>query len=92
MTGEKAIGIGQDALIWLSGRPEALERFLDASGLAPDSLRRRAGEPEFLGFVLEFLLGSDAMVLDFATAAGLEPEAPGRARVALAGGDLPNWT
>jgi hypothetical protein len=85
MRAETALGIGQDALIWLAG-------FLAASGAAPRDLRARAADPEFLGFVLEFLLGSDDMVLAFAAAAGLAPEAPALARAALPGGHLPNWT
>ena len=87
----RRVSIGQDALIWLAGQPEALAGFLAASGLAPDDLRSRAADPEFLGFVLDFLLGSDAMVLDFAAAAGLAPR-PARARAALPGGAEPNWT
>ena len=92
MKTEQAISIGQDALVWLSRRPEALSRFLAESGLAPEALRRRADDPEFLGFVLDFLLGADAMVLDFAGSAGLRPEDPARARAALAGGEPPHWT
>ena len=42
--------------------------------------------------MLDFLLGADAMVLDFAADAGLAPQDPARARAALPGGDLPNWT
>ncbi len=57
MTADEAVSIGQDALIWLAGQPEALAGFLAASGLAPEDLRSRAADPEFLGFVLEFLLG-----------------------------------
>jgi Protein of unknown function (DUF3572) len=88
----RAAEIGQDALIWLASRPEALAAFLAAGGLAPEALRGRAGDPEFLGFVLDFLLGADAMVLDFAAEAGLRPEDVARARAALPGGELPNWT
>lgn len=91
MTNAQAIAIGQDALIWLAGDEEAMAAFLGASGLAPEELRRRAGEPEFLGFVLEFLIGADAMVLAFAGEAGIRPEEPARARAVL-GGELPSWT
>ncbi len=92
MTAGEAASIGQDALIWLAGQPEALARFLNVSGLDPAEVRDRASDPEFLGFVLEFLLGSDEMILAFAAGAGLGPADPARARLALAGGDLPNWT
>ena len=91
MTQGQAIAIGQEALIWLAGNDEALGAFLDASGLAPDDLQGRTSDPEFLGFVLDFLLGADAMVLDFSADAGLAPQDPARAQ-ALLGGALPNWT
>jgi hypothetical protein len=92
VTADEAVSIGQEALIWLAGQPEALGGFLAASGLSPDELRRRAEDPEFLGFVIEFLTGSDAMVLAFARDAGLHPSAPMRARAALPGGAEHNWT
>jgi Protein of unknown function (DUF3572) len=92
MKREQAIAIGEDALIWLAGQPEALPAFLAASGLAPEGLRGRTSDPELLGAVLDFLLGSDAMTLDFAAASGIAPQAPARARAVLGGGELPNWT
>lgn len=92
MTTDEALLVGQDALIWLSGREEAMAGLLASSGLAPDDLRDRVADPEFLGFVLEFIMGSDEMVLDFAGESGLDPTAPGRARAALPGGALHNWT
>jgi Protein of unknown function (DUF3572) len=92
MNAETAVGIAQEALIWLASEPEAMGRLLAASGLAPEALRTRAQDPEFLGFVLDFLLGSEATVLAFAAAAGLRPEDAARARAALPGGDHPNWT
>jgi hypothetical protein len=91
MKPEQAVAVGQDALIWLAGQPEALGALLAASGLAPADVRARAGDPEFLGFVLDFVLGSDATVLEFARATGLAADAPARARAAL-GGVAPDWT
>lgn len=92
MNAEAAGSIAQDALIWLAGQPELLGRFLAASGAGPDDLRRQADDPEFLGFVLDFLLGSDDQVRAFAAAAGIAPDAPMRARAALPGGAVPDWT
>ena len=92
MGGEGAIEIGQRALIWLSGEPEALGAFLGASGLAPSEIRARAADPEFLGVVLDFLLGDEAMLLAFCRDTGTAPPDPARARALLPGGDLPNWT
>jgi hypothetical protein len=92
MTIEEAVGIGQDGLIWLAGEAELFARLLEASGLGPDALRARAADPEFLGFVLEFVLGADTNVLAFAAHAGIDPEAVARARATLAGGEPPAWT
>lgn len=91
MKHERAITIGQNALIWLAAQAELLPRFLDASGLAPDAIRARAADPEFLGFVLDFVLAADASVLAFTAEAGLAPDEPARARAALGGGE-PHWT
>lgn len=89
---EGAIELGQTALIWLSNEPEALGAFLGASGIAPDEVRLRAAEPEFLGFVLDFLLGDEPMLLAFCRDTGVAPTWPASARAILPGGDLPHWT
>jgi hypothetical protein len=89
---EGAIECGQKALIWLSGEPEALGAFLGASGLAPGEVRARAADPEFLGFLLDFLLGDEPMLLAFCRDTGAAPTEPARARALLPGGDLPHWT
>jgi Protein of unknown function (DUF3572) len=90
MKQERARAIGQEALIWLAGDPEAFGTFLDSSGMPAASVRDGAEDPAFLGFVLDFVLASDASVLAFAEAAGLRPEEPGLARVVLGG--EPHWT
>ncbi|MFO1106934.1 MAG: DUF3572 domain-containing protein [Amaricoccus sp.] len=92
MKQEQAVALGQQALIWLAGQPEALGAFLGASGLAPGDLRGRTGDPEFLGFLVDFLLGDESLLLAFCAETGTRPTAPAQARAALPGGDLPNWT
>jgi len=86
----EAMAIG--ALGWLAGDDEALGSFLGAAGAAPEDLRIRSQEPEFLGFVMDFLLGDERLLFAFCDAQTLPYEAPMRARAALPGGDLPNWT
>jgi Protein of unknown function (DUF3572) len=92
MTPDAAHAIAEEALIWLAGRPEALGRFLAESGAGPGELRRRAAEPEFLGFVLDFLLSDEALARNFSAEADLAPEKLVRARASLPGGEIPNWT
>lgn len=79
-------------LMWIAADTERCGHFLGATGAAPNDLRARASEPEFLGFVLDFILMDDASVLEFFAEAGCTPDAPMRARALLPGGDLPNWT
>ncbi|PZQ51437.1 MAG: DUF3572 domain-containing protein [Rhodovulum sulfidophilum] len=92
MRRERAIEIAEQGLIWLAGEPDAMGAFLAASGLAPSDLRARVEEPEFLGFVLDFLLGDEATLLAFCGATGVAPAEPARARAMLPGGDIPDWT
>lgn len=80
------------ALAWMAGDADLIGRFLATTGAGPDDLRVRAAEPEFLGFVLDFLLSDESALVAFAAAANIRPDQPMRARSALPGGDLPNWT
>ena len=92
MTPLRATEIGVEALLWLAGQPQILGRLLAASGLAPEELRVRAGDPEMLGFMLEILLQDEPSVLAFTAEVGLPPDAVLQARAALPGGDAPSWT
>lgn len=80
------------ALGWMASDPDLTGRFLAAAGAGPGELRARAADPEFLGFVLDFLLGDEPALVAFARAERISPDLPLRARAALPGGDLPNWT
>ncbi len=88
----QAEALAVSALAWMAGDADLIGRFLAATGAGPGDLRTRAAEPEFLGFVLDFLLADEAALVAFATSHGIHPEQPMRARAALPGGDLPNWT
>jgi hypothetical protein len=80
------------AMAWMASDAELTGRFLATAGAGPEELRARAADPDFLGFVLDFLLADEVALVAFAAAEGIRPEQPMRARAALAGGDLPNWT
>ncbi|MEO1000355.1 MAG: DUF3572 family protein, partial [Pseudomonadota bacterium] len=69
-----------------------LGAFLASAGAGPADLRARAGDPAFLGFVLDFLLADEEAVRAFTSGAGHAPDAVLRARAALPGGDAPHWT
>jgi hypothetical protein len=73
------------ALAFLAEDQGRLERFLMASGIAPQQLRNAAAEPEFLAGVLDHLGAEEALLLAFAAHAGIDPADVARARRALPG-------
>jgi hypothetical protein len=87
-----AEAIAHDGLLWLVNSPELAGRFLAETGAGPADLRAGAGDPAFLGALLDFLLADEARLVAFATEVGIDPAEPARARAALPGGDLPHWT
>jgi hypothetical protein len=84
--------VALEALGWLAGNEELLGVWLGATGASADDLRARAGEPEFLASVLDFLCLDDAWVLAFASDTGTAPEAVMQARAGLPGGAETHWT
>lgn len=77
------------AVQFLALDADRLQRFLDLTGLAPDDLRARLGEPAFLAGVLDHLLGDEPLLLDFASWAEIAPKDVADARRKLAGHDDP---
>ena len=73
------------ALAFLAEDQGRLDRFLMASGIAPQKLRRAAAEPEFLAGILDYLGAEEALLLAFAEHAGIDPADVARARRALPG-------
>jgi hypothetical protein len=92
MQRDAAETVGVQALGWLAGNDELLPVFLGSTGASLDDLRAGAGEPAFLGSVLDFLMMDDAWVVAFCDATGMAYEAPMRARAALPGGGQVHWT
>jgi len=88
---QQAETLAIQALSWLASDEEILGQFLNITGAAPGDLRARAVEPEFLGFVLDFIMRDDATILGFCQASNSAPEAVQHARASLEG-HVPNWT
>jgi hypothetical protein len=65
---------------------DRLGQFLALSGFGPAELRARAGDPEFLGGVLDFLLSDDALTVAFAQWAAVDPASVLTLRQKLPGG------
>jgi len=84
MSREEAQAVAGLALRHLADDAQRLARFFELTGLDPATIREAAARPEFSGAVLDHVLADESLLLDFTARAGLAPEAPARARAALA--------
>jgi len=84
---EAAESLALSVLAFLAERPDDLDRFLALTGLESGTLRQSAGQPEFLGGVLDHLLGDERLLMAFAGWADIPPEHVARARYGLPGAD-----
>ena len=71
------------ALAWTLGDEDRAQRLLDTTGLDPQDLRARAGEPAVLSAVLGFLENYEPDLIACAADIGESPEAIVAARAAL---------
>ncbi|MDO9384087.1 MAG: DUF3572 domain-containing protein [Hyphomicrobiaceae bacterium] len=76
------------ALSYLVSEPARLGRFLADTGLGPETIRKAAGNPEFLTAVLDHVLGDERLAKEFAQSSELPPDTVRAAREALGG---PAW-
>jgi hypothetical protein len=73
------------ALAFIAEEPERLNGFLSVTGIPLEGIREAAGQPGFLGGVLEHMLGDESLLLAFADSAGIDPGGIARARSTLGG-------
>jgi hypothetical protein len=73
------------ALAFIADDPDAMSRFIEASGVSVAEIRRAAREPGFLAGVLEHMLADETLLLAFADSAGIDPAGIARASRALGG-------
>ena len=72
-------------LAHVAGDPESLTQFLNLTGLEPADLRARAGDPELLAAVMDFLLTDDTRLGAFCASAEITPTDAHAIRRALPG-------
>ena len=82
---EAAESMAIQALSFIAEESERLGRFLALSGIDPASIRSAAADPNFLVGVLDYVVGDETLVVEFAKTHGFAPEALIAARAALAG-------
>ncbi|MBI3446013.1 MAG: DUF3572 domain-containing protein [Magnetospirillum sp.] len=73
------------ALAWVVSDEDRAMRFLALTGCDAETLRKRAGEADVLGAVLDFLLEDESSLLAFADSVDLPAQAVAMARIALPG-------
>lgn len=84
--------VALQALAWLAANDDLMPSFMGATGASADDLRNQAGDPAFLGAVLEFLMMDDAWVISFCDSISAPYERIMQARQSLPGGEQVNWT
>ena len=89
---EKAELIAINALTWTLQNPEYLSMFISNTGATPKDFKKNGVELEFLGSILDFILGSDSHTLEFCTEYNYEQTSILTARQMLPGSQIPNWT
>jgi len=60
-----------------------MSSFIASTGIAVESIRAAAREPNFLAGVLEHILADENLLIAFADSAGIDPAEVARARQAL---------
>jgi hypothetical protein len=85
MPAEVAEGLAIQALSYIAGDPERLERFVSITGVEPDQIRAAAGEPGFLAGVLAYLASDEQLAGAFTAEAAIGPADIARAHHALGG-------
>ena len=66
--------VAVNALSFIVGEPELLNRFLSLTGLDPAEIRHSAAEPGFLVGVLDFLMDHESFLIVYATSIEWPPE------------------
>ncbi len=70
-----AHNIAIKALAYLAGDPDRLLRFLQLTGLTPETLKQCANEPETMIAIIDHLLADETLLMSFSANAAVRPEA-----------------
>ena len=92
MTPQTSEILALKALGWIIAQDDLRATFMGSSGVAQEDIEARAGDPEFLVSVLDFLCMEDDWVTGFCDAHGYGYADPLAARQALPGGAQVHWT
>lgn len=85
MTPAAAEILALKGLGFLANSDAPMDRFMGLTGIGLGELRERAGEPEFLAAVMDFLLSDEALLTTFCEDTSTDPWDLQAARQALPG-------
>ena len=71
------------ALVWTLDEPSRADRLLTLTGIGPEDLRERLGDPALLAATLSFLEAHEPDLIACAAALDLDPQALVRARMEM---------
>ena len=91
MNQENAETIALEVLQFIVADESEMSALTAQTGMEPDDLRVGASDPNVLGALLDFLLSDERRTVAFCEAFSMEPELPGRARLALPGATAGIW-
>jgi hypothetical protein len=81
---EEAESVALKAFSFLAGDDEHLHRFLDSTGLRPETIRAAAAAPGFLAAVLDHVAADEMLLIELAKTLDTKPERITEARSTLA--------
>jgi Protein of unknown function (DUF3572) len=84
----EAAMIAHQFIVFIGGNEQYLAQFLDQSGLLPKDFSSNMTDHTFLGFLLDFALQDESLLLAFAAAHDIAAESVVAARRALPGGHV----
>jgi hypothetical protein len=85
ITREIAENLAIQALSFLAADPERLGRFLAATGIGPDAIRKAAADPAFLAGLLDHIVSDEPLLVAVAEFAGVSPQTIEVAQATLSG-------
>jgi hypothetical protein len=81
----RAIHLALEVLTFIAGRDSDLEQLMVETGIGGTELLARAGDPELLAGLMDFLLNNEPLLIAFASEANIDPLLPARMRQYLPG-------
>ena len=84
-TQKSAEVLALQGVTFLASDDARISRFMATTGMSAESLTRNVANASVLAGVLDYILTDEALLLEFAEFAGIAPDMPALARLALPG-------